>query len=72
LNEYLEMFPARIDELPARIGCSGGGESNGVARLSFSQLDFEIPSRVEQEEKGLWLQRLKRNTGTLGLAMGYL
>jgi hypothetical protein len=46
------MFPARIDELPARTDVPEGGESNGVARLTISRLDFEIPTRIEQEEKG--------------------
>jgi hypothetical protein len=27
------------------------GESSGVARLSFSRLDFESPTRIEQEER---------------------
>jgi hypothetical protein len=49
-----------------------GGESNGVARLTISRLDFEIPTRIEQEEKGVRLQRWERNPGTLGLAAGYL
>jgi hypothetical protein len=48
-----------------------GGELNAVARLTFPRLDFEIPTGVEQEEKGVRLQRLKRNSETLGLAAGY-
>jgi hypothetical protein len=72
LNEYLEMFPARIDELLARIGFPEGGESNGVARLTFSRLDFESPTRVEQEGRECGFNGWERNPGTLGLAAGYL
>jgi hypothetical protein len=53
LNEYLEMFPARIDELRRGLDVPKGGESNGVARITFPRLDFEIPTRIEQEEDGL-------------------
>jgi hypothetical protein len=52
---------------------SEGGESNGVARLTFSRLDFESPTRIEQEERGgAALTVGKGRAGTLGLSTGYL
>jgi hypothetical protein len=29
-----------------------GGELKGVARITFAQLGFEIPTQIEQEEEG--------------------
>jgi hypothetical protein len=46
------------------------GESSGVARLGFAQLDFESPSRIEGVKRRGWFQRLKRRGGTLGSGRG--
>jgi hypothetical protein len=68
----LSYFPRESTNFRRGSDVPEGGESNGVARFTFSRLDFESPTRVEQEEKRVRLQRLKRNHGTLGLAAGYL
>jgi hypothetical protein len=48
------------------------GKSSGVARLSFSRLDFVSPTRIEQEERESGSNGWKKEAGTLGLAAGYL
>jgi hypothetical protein len=55
----LRCFPRESMNFRRGLDVPEGGESNGVARLTFSWLVFEIPTRVEQEEKGVRLQRLK-------------
>jgi hypothetical protein len=49
LNEYLEKFPRESTNFRRGSDVPEDGESNGVARNTFPRLDFEIPTRVEQE-----------------------
>jgi hypothetical protein len=68
----LRCFPRESTNFRRGSDVPEGEETNGVARLALSRLDFVIPTRVEQEDNGVWLQRLERNSGTIGLAAGYL
>jgi hypothetical protein len=48
----LRCFPRESTNFRRGSDVPEGGESNGVARFTLARLDFEIPTRVEQEEKG--------------------
>jgi hypothetical protein len=48
----LRCFPRESTNFRRGSDVSEGGESNEVARITYRRLDFEIPTRVEQEEKG--------------------
>jgi hypothetical protein len=51
----LKCFPRESTNFRRGSDVPEDGESNGVARLAISRLDFEIPARIEQEENELQL-----------------
>jgi hypothetical protein len=48
----LRCFPRESTNFRRESDVPEGGESKGVAGITFAQLVFEIPTRMEQEEKG--------------------
>jgi hypothetical protein len=51
----LRSFPRESTNFRRGSDVPEDGESNGVARLTISRLDFEIPTWIEQDENGLQL-----------------
>jgi hypothetical protein len=68
----LRCFPHESKNFRRGSDVPEDGESNGVARLTFSRLDFESPAQVEEEERVCGSNGWEKSSGTLGLAAGYL
>jgi hypothetical protein len=48
----LRCFPRESTNFRRGSDVPEGGESKGVARITFARLVFEIPTRIEQGEEG--------------------